>query len=291
MKVVVTGANGFVGRALCNDALARGYHVVAATRHSFPLSSFMDCRNIGSINAETDWQHVLFDCNVLVHCAAHVHVSHNSEFNELREFRRVNVEGTLNLARQAVENGVERFVFISSIGVNGSETFLQPFIADTEVRPYSPYAISKYEAEIGLKALAAETGIDLVIIRPPLVYGSGAPGNFGSLVNWIRRGLPLPLGAIYNQRSLISIDNLVDLIVTCISHPAAANQTFLVSDGVDVSTSELIRRMGHAMGYPARLIPLPVFWLKLTAALIGKSEMVHRLCGSLQVHIDKTRYL
>jgi len=226
-----------------------------------------------------------------VHCAARVHVMADTAANPLAEFRRVNVQGTLNLARQAAAAGVRRFAFVSSIGVNGAETFGLPFSAQDVAAPHSPYAVSKYEAELGLQALAAETGMEVVIIRPPLVYGLGAPGNFGSLIRWLRRGVPLPLGAIHNQRSLVSLDNLVDLIVTCLTHPAAINQTFLVSDGEDVSTTELLRRMGQALGRPARLVPVPVSWLKLAAKLVGKPDVAQRLCGSLQVDIEKTRRL
>jgi nucleoside-diphosphate-sugar epimerase len=226
-----------------------------------------------------------------MHCAARVHVMAESLADPLAEFRRVNVQGTLNLARQAAAAGVRRFVFVSSIGVNGAETFQQSFTSEDSVAPHSPYAVSKYEAELGLQALAAETGMEVVIIRPPLVYGPGAPGNFGSLMRWLKRGVPLPLGAIHNQRSLVALDNLVDLIVLCLTHPAAANQTFLVSDGEDVSTSELLRRMGQALDRPARLLPVPQSWLKLAAAMVGKSDVAQRLCGSLQVDISKTRRL
>jgi nucleoside-diphosphate-sugar epimerase len=234
---------------------------------------------------------VLTGCETVVHLAARVHVMADTAADPLEEFRRVNVQGTLNLARQAAVAGVRRFVFVSSIGVNCAETYRRPFTAHDEVAPHSPYAVSKYEAELGLQALAAETGMEVVIIRPPLVYGPGAPGNFGSLLRWLKRGVPLPLGAIHNQRSLVALDNLVDLIITCLTHPAAANQTFLVSDGEDVTTTELLRRMGQALGRPAHLIPVPVSWLKLAAKLVGKPDVAQRLCGSLQVDIEKTRRL
>jgi UDP-glucose 4-epimerase len=245
----------------------------------------------GDLEPATDWSVALGGILVVVHCAARVHVMADTAANPLEEFRRVNVQGTLNLARQAAAAGVRRFVIVSSIGVNGAETFQRPFTAHDEAAPHSPYAASKYEAELGLQALAAETGLEVVIIRPPLVYGPGAPGNFGSLMRWLKRGVPLPLGAIHNQRSLVALDNLVDLLVTCITHPAAANQTFLVSDGEDVSTTELLRRMGEAMGRPARLLPVPVSLLKLAAIVVGKPDVAQRLCGSLQVDISKTRQL
>jgi UDP-glucose 4-epimerase len=210
----------------------------------------------------------------------------------LEEFRRVNVQGTLNLARQAAAAGVRRFVFISSIKVNGEATQLgRSFTADDAPAPLDAYGVSKMEAEQGLRELAAQTGMEVIIIRPPLVYGPGVKANFAAMMRWLQRGVPLPLGAIHNQRSLVALDNLVDLIVTCHTHPAAANQTFLVSDGEDVSTSELLRRMGQALDRPARLLPVPQSWLKLAAAMVGKSDVAQRLCGSLQVDISKTRQL
>jgi UDP-glucose 4-epimerase len=210
----------------------------------------------------------------------------------LEEFRRVNVQGTLNLARQAAAAGVRRFVFVSSIKVNGEATQLgRPFTADDAPAPLDSYGVSKMEAEQGLREIALQTGMEVVIIRPSLVYGPSVKANFAAMMRWLKRGVPLPLGAIHNQRSLVSLDNLVGLIVTCLTHPAAANQTFLVSDGEDASTTELLRRMGQAMGHPARLIPVPTSWLKLAAAMVGKRDVAQRLCGSLQVDISKTREL
>ena len=210
----------------------------------------------------------------------------------LAEFRRVNVQGTLNLARQSAVVGVGRFVFISSIKVNGEATQLErPFTADDAPAPIDAYGVSKMEAEQGLREIALQTGMEVVIIRPPLVYGPGVKANFAALMRWLRYGVPLPLGAIPNRRSLVSLDNLVDLILTCLTHPAAANQTFLVSDGEDVSTTELLRRTGQALGRPARLIPVPASWLKLAAAMVGKPDVAQRLCESLQVDIEKTRRL
>ena len=289
--ILVTGANGFVGRALCAVAVVRGTAVRGITRAPGELLTGIENCVVRAIDGNTDWQHGLMDCDAVIHLAARAHVMQEAATDPLAEFRRVNVQGTLNLARQAAAAGVRRFVFVSSIGVNGAETFQQPFTAQDQAAPHSPYAVTKYEAEMGLQALAAETGMELVIIRPPLVYGPNAPGNFGSLMRWLKRGLPLPLGAIHNQRSLVALDNLVDLLVTCIMHPAAANQTFLVSDGKDVSTTELLQRMGQAIGRPARLLPVPASWLKLAANLMGKENVAQRLCGSLQVDIEKTRRL
>jgi nucleoside-diphosphate-sugar epimerase len=291
MQVLISGANGFVGHALCAEAVARGLTVRGVTRA--PVDLPMDVENfvIGSIDGNTVWRGPLAGCDAVVHLAARAHVIHEAATDPLAEFRRVNLHGTLNLARQAAVAGVRRFVFISSIGVNGAETLQHPFTPHDVAAPHSPYAVSKHEAELGLQALAAETGMEVVIIRPPLVYGPNAPGNFGSLMRWLKRGVPMPLGAIHNRRSLVALDNLVDLIVLCLTHPAAANQTFLVSDGEDVSTTELLRRMGQAMGRPARLLPVPASWLKLAAAMVGKPDVAQRLCGSLQVDIEKTRRL
>ncbi len=290
-KILVTGASGFIGHALCSDLVCRGFSVLGATRTPCDLPKGVSRAVVGDIDGNTDWSYALTGCETVVHLAGRAHVTADTLANPLAEFRRVNVDGTLKLARQAAAFGVRRFAFLSSIGVNGAETFGQPFTANDVVVPHSPYAISKYEAELGLQALAAETGMEVVIVRSPLVYGPGAPGNFGSLLRWLKRGIPLPLGAIDNQRSLVALDNLVDFIFTCLTHPASANQIFLVSDGEDVSTTELLRRIGQAIGRPALLIPVPASFLKLVAAMVCKPDVAQRLCGSLQVDIEQTRRL
>ena len=293
-EILVTGATGFVGKALVQRLLTedKARHVaVAARRDGQQWPERVLPRVTGDLEPSTDWSVALAGVSTVVHCAARVHLMADTAVDPIAEFRRVNVLGTSNLARQAAAAGVRRFVFVSSIGVNGAATSHRPFTSEDQAQPHSPYAQSKYEAELGLKALTAETGIEVVIIRPPLVYGPGAPGNFGSLMRWLKRGVPLPLGNIHNQRSLVGLDNLIDLIVTCLTHPAAANQTFLVSDGEDVSTKDLLRRMGQAMGHPARLIPVPTSWLRIAAAVVGKQDVAQRLCGSLQVDIEKARQL
>jgi nucleoside-diphosphate-sugar epimerase len=288
-QLLVTGAGGFVGRALTLEAVARGLTVRAASRCYSAFPAMIECVSVGDIDGCTDWLNALKDCDVVVHLAARVHVMHDTKPDPLTEFRKVNVDGTLNLACQAVVAGVKRFVFISSIGVNGAETFNSPFVVQDEPAPHSPYAVSKHEAELGLQALAFETGMELVIIRPPIVYGPNAPGNFGSLINWLSRGLPLPLGAVtQNRRSLVALDNLVDFILTCLQHPKAANRTFLVSDGEDLSTAKLLQRMGKAMYRPARLLPVPVSLLTVAARLLGKTAVAQRLLSSLQVDISET---
>ncbi|MBC7620806.1 MAG: SDR family oxidoreductase [Candidatus Saccharibacteria bacterium] len=287
-KVLVTGASGFIGRAVVGALNANRCNVIGAMRRPNDVRWAVPSPFLSD---DADWRAQLEGRTVVVHAAARAHMLNDRAADPLAEFRRINVAGTLRLAEQAAEMGVRRFMFVSTIGVNGAETFQHPFTSEDQTAPHSPYAVSKHEAEQGLLRVADETGLEVVIIRPPLVYGPVAPGNFGSLMRWLRRGVPLPLGAIHNQRSLVALDNLVDLIVTCLTHPAAANQTFLVSDGEDVSTTELLRRMGQAMGHPAHLVPVPAGLLKFAATMLGKPDMAQRLCGSLQVDIEKTRRL
>ncbi len=247
---------------------------------------------VPEIGGDTDWSGVVRGVTAIVHCAARVHVMNESETDPLSAFRRVNVQGTLQLARQAANSGVRRFIFISSIKVNGEATLPNaPFAATDRPAPIDPYGVSKMEAEQQLRELSSATGMEVVIIRPTLVYGPGVKANFLSMMRWLDKGVPLPLGSIDNRRSLVALDNLVSLILTCVDHPAAANETFLVSDGEDLSTSELLRRMALALDKPARLLPVPVWLLEATAALLGKRALSKRLCGSLQVDIGKTRSL
>lgn len=294
MHVILTGTTGFIGSAFLVAAQKRGMKILSVFRSNEQAKRFGDANNstvvVTSIEADTDWSEALVDVDVVVHCAARVHVMHDSSFDPLAEFCKVNVAGTLNLARQAALAGAKRFVFLSSIKVNGEGTLLGcPFTAEDTPAPEDAYGISKAEAESGLRQLAQETGMEVVIIRPPLVYGAGAKGNFSSLLRWVARGFPLPLGAVTaNRRSLVGLDNLVDLILTCVDHPKAANQTFLVSDGEDLSTTELLQRMGKAMNRPARLLPVPVSLLTFAARLLGKKAVAQRLLGSLQVDISKT---
>jgi nucleoside-diphosphate-sugar epimerase len=249
-----------------------------------------DAVRISELDALTDWAQALIGVDVLVHAAARAHIMQEDEMDPLAEFRRVNVEGTLNLARQAAKAGVRRFVFISSIKVNGDSTAPgRPFIADDTPAPEDAYGLSKAEAEAQLRQVAQDTGMEVVIIRPPLIYGPGVKGNFASLIRWVRRGLPLPLGAVtHNRRSLVGLDNLVNLILVCTKHPKAANQTFLISDGEDLSTSELLRKIGKALGRPPQLLWVPVGFISLVSSLLGKSKISERLLGSLQVDIHKT---
>jgi len=292
-RVLVTGGQGFVGKALASSLLAQGLIVRASTRqNSASTDRRLECVQTTDLSAKTDWLPVVQAIDTVVHCAARVHVMHDTEADPLSAFRAVNVEGTLNLARQAAAAGVNRFVFISSVKVNGESTEPGRAFAEADLaNPQDSYGVSKHEAEQGLRQLAADTGMEVVIIRPPLVYGPGVKANFAALMRAVQRGWPLPLGAVHNQRSLVALDNLVDFIVTCITHPQAANQTFLVSDGQDLSTTELVCGMARAAGVPTRLLPVPVWALQAGATLLGKGDAVQRLCGNLQVDISKARSL
>jgi nucleoside-diphosphate-sugar epimerase len=296
MRVAVTGANGFVGSALVRKLAEGGHQVLAYMRQPAHIASVSAVKSMEApeLGLEGDWRfRPEYGIEVLVHAAARVHVMQDTSADPLTEFRKVNVAGTESLARQAARAGVKRFVFLSSIKVNGGLTSEgRPFSAADVPEPEGAYGISKHEAELVLHQIAAETGMEVVIIRPPLVYGPGVKANFAGLMRWLVKGVPIPLAAVtQNRRSLVALDNLVDLIATCLSHTAAANQTFLVSDGEDLSTAELLERMGAAMGKPARLFYLPPALLKLGATGLNKPGIYQRLCGSLQLDIAKTRRL
>ncbi len=291
-RVLVTGATGFVGSALVarlsNDSR---YKVRAAVRRSnWRSASAIEVARVSELAANADWGASLHDVQYVVHTAARVHVMQDRASDPLQEYRRCNVDGTLALARQAAEHNVRRFVFISSIKVNGESTPAgKPFRADDTPRPVDPYGISKLEAEAGLKEIASSTGMELVIIRPPLVYGPGVGANFRRLMQWLHAGTPLPFGAIDNRRSLVGIDNLIDLIIRTLDHSAATGRVLLASDDEDLSTTSLMRRLALHLRCPARLFPVPAAVLRLGAALVGKSATISRLCDSLQLDVSETR--
>lgn len=292
MKVLVTGAKGFVGGAVMQriNGVA-SLQAVGGVRHAAGLTD-LTVVEVGDLTAQTDWSLALSGIDSVVHAAARVHVMNDTAADPLASFRAVNVDGTLNLARQSASAGVKRFVFISSVKVNGESTPTGSAFSEADAHnPQDAYGLSKYEAEQGLRQLSASTGMEVVIIRPPLIYGPGVKANFAALMRAVQRGWPLPLGAVHNQRSLVALDNLVDFIITCITHPRAANQTFLVSDGQDLSTTQLVRGMAQAAGVPARLLPVPVWALQAGASVLGKGDAVQRLCGNLQVDISKARSL
>ncbi|MDO9010977.1 MAG: SDR family oxidoreductase [Gallionella sp.] len=300
--MLVTGANGFVGRALCDEAASQGFRVRGATRTACHLAGAAENVIVGACDNETDWMPALGGIDAVIHLAARVHVMHDESSDPLAEFRKVNVAGAENLARQAARAGVKRLVYVSSIKVNGEGTpaitTLTPTLKGSEQNvfsesdlpaPQDPYGISKWEAEQALHRVAAETGLEVVIVRPPLVYGAGVKGNFAQMLKVLARGIPLPLAAVDNRRSLIYVGNLVDALILCATHSAAAGQTYLVSDGEDVSTPELLRQLGAVMGHPARLYPCPQALLRLAGRLTGKADQIERLLGSLQIDSDKIR--
>ncbi|MEG5263856.1 SDR family oxidoreductase [Pseudomonas sp. JDS28PS106] len=290
----VTGATGFVGKALVTHLLATSACSLRIAVRNDRVDNAPRLQVVGTqaLSPDNCWTEFVTGVEVIVHCAARVHVLAETHSDPSSEYHRANVLGTLNLAEQAAAAGVKRFIFISSIKVNGEATAPgSAFEADAPPRPLDPYGVSKMEAEQGLRELARRTGMEVVIIRPVLVYGPGVKANFLNMMRWLNKGVPLPLGALHNKRSLVALDNLVDLIATCLAHPAAANQTFLVSDDHDLSTTELLRQIGKALGKPARLLPVPVWILEGLATGLGRRNISQRLCGSLQVDISKTRNL
>jgi len=291
MNIFVTGGSGYIGRALLCE-LAKRDHVSLRTsvrRQNVDRLAGVDYFEIADIEKVQDLEEILRRSDVVIHTAARVHQMATTGSDELRECRRVNVLGSINLARQAANAGIKRFVFLSTVKVHGE--YSEPgraFSIHDRPAPMSPYAVSKYEAEIALRALADESGMDVVVVRLPLVYGPYVKANFRSMMQWVNSGIPLPLAGLDNRRSLLALDNLVDLLWRCSCYTAAANQTFLAADGQDLSTPELLRGIGHALGKPARLFRAPKTMLRIAATLIGKSGDVDRLMSSLQVDVAQT---
>ncbi len=290
--ILVTGASGFVGQALCSTLVARGQMVRAAVRSadSMPSADGLDVVAVGEAGAQTNWSTALAGVDCVIHCAARAHVIHETEADARAVYRAVNVSGTQRLAEQAAALGVRRLVFLSSIGVLGIHTNgLEPFFVSDAPKPVEDYAISKWEAEQALWAVSAQMGLEVVVVRPPLVYGPQVKGNLLRLLGWVARGVPQPFAAVHNQRSLVGLSNLVDLLLRCAEHPAAAGQTFLASDGQDLSTPQLIRLMAEGMNRRARLLPVPMALLQAAASLLGKRSEIDRLVGSLQVDSGHTQ--
>ncbi len=300
--ILVTGATGFVGRALITSLLDNQTQVNAIVRQKTPelpvevkQYEVADLGDLSSTETQEVIKNSLQNVEVVIHTAARVHMMQDASVDPLLDFRKVNRDATLTLANMAVDSGVKRFVFISSIKVNGEATSAgNPFLPDDEHVPSDAYGLSKYEAEQGLLELSKQTGLEVVIIRPPLVYGAGVRANFASMMKWMNRSIPLPFGAIHNQRSLVALDNLVDFIALCANRkksPQAANQVFLISDGEDVSTTQLLRKVATSLNKRAWLIPIPVSFMTWGAKLLGKAEVANRLFGSLQVDSAKARDL
>lgn len=288
MKILVTGSSGFVGSRVVELAEKVVWEVVSVVRKAVKQKPYRFA--VSSIDAATDWSGAFDGVDCVVHCAARVHQMNESEQDALEAYRETNTLGTVTLARQAADAGVKRFVFVSSIKVNGEFSELNsPFEPVLNCTPQDSYGLSKYEAEVELAKLSKETGLEVVIIRPPLVYGPGVKANFLSMMRLIDKGIPLPFGAIKNRRSLVYLDNLSNLILLCCEHPLASGHTFLASDDHDVSTTQLMRTIALSMGKTPRLIPIPMSWIELSASVLKKQQVAQRVCGNLQVDICLTK--
>jgi nucleoside-diphosphate-sugar epimerase len=287
MKILVTGSSGFVGKSITAALLKQGHSVLAAVR--FKANSIKDAEVVvGDINGDTSWTAALRDVDVVIHLAARVHVMTEHSANPLAEFRRINVDGTRHLAECATKAGVKRFVYVSSVKVNGEQTTL-PYTELDEPNPQDAYGISKWEAEQALHKISPETGMEVVVVRPPLVYGARVKGNFAQMIKVLAKGIPLPFESVKNLRSFIYVENLVDTLILCATHPKAAGQTYLVSDVQDISTPDLLRKLSSAMGKPAKLLPCSSSLIRLAGRLLRKSDQIDKLVGSLQVDSSKIR--
>ena len=292
-RILLTGATGFVGSAVLRVLSKQSdYDVRIAVRSDMAdviAQAYSVCK-VGNFSSVTGWVEALSGVACVIHMAGRAHVM-KQEADALSLFRKVNTEATLHLARQAIQCGVKRFIFVSSIGVNGAYTIGAPFDELSPVTPYAEYAISKYEAECELQELCRASAMELVIIRPPLVYAANAPGNFRRLLKLAATGLPMPFGCVENSRSLVALENLVDFIVCCIGHPRAANELFLISDGVDLSTPDIVRYIGIGMGRRIKMFPVPVPVIRFMANSVGKKNIFTQLCLSLSINATKAREL
>ena len=286
MNILITGQNGFIGKALFNSLQQQKHQVRGTVRNKQKIQKTQKNKDIlvvGNIGPTTDWRAALADIEVVIHLANRAHVLNEKVADPLAIFREVNVAGTIQLAKQAVESGVKRFIFVSSIKVNGEQTSKHPFIASDKPNPQDPYAISKLEAEKALYEISAKSSMEIIIIRPPLVYGQGVKGNFERLTRLVESGVPLPFASINNKRSLISLENLVQILAKTVTHSKVANQTLLVSDKEDLSTPQLIKKIAASIGKPARLFHFPPTLLKIMGKLTGQGNAIERLTGNLQI--------
>ena len=290
MRVLLTGATGFIGQALSIELLNQGFNLTVFLRKKNDLFANNVNQVVGNFSNNTDWSQVLEKIDCVVHLAGKAHVIDKSNKSTMDDYKEINTDLTLKLAKESAESGVTRFVFLSSILVNGNQNN-KPFTEDDEPNPQGPYAISKYKAEQGLFKISKKSGMEVVIIRPPLVYGANALGNFGRLLSWAKAKflLPLPFGAVDNQRSLVAIENLVDFIVTCTFHKNASNEVFLISDNQNLSTTQLLRKIAKAFEKKVFLLPVPVKFMIFTANLLGRRKDAIRLFSSLRVDISKAQ--
>ena len=289
-SILITGATGFVGRSLTQSNLFDGWRISGTILAFEPLSALapgVEPIVVEPLGPATHWERALKNVDIVVHLAARVHVMQDTSVDPLKEFRWTNTEGTIRLARQAAAAGVKRFVFMSTIGVNGNLSGTRAFTEDDKPAPHNPYSISKWEAEISLRDISVKSGMEVVVVRAPLVYGPGNPGNFLTFLGIIAKGIPLPLASIHNQKSFLYVENLANALACCATNSNAAGQTYLVSDLEDVSIPELIRRVASALGRPARLVPFPPGLLRLAGQLFNKSAAVNSVLGSLSVDCRK----
>lgn len=290
-KILVTGSNGFVGEALCQTLRNRGDNYLGSVRDKSLATKGQDYIVVEGLDADTDWRKALDGCDTVVHLAGRAHVLNDNIADPLAAYRLTNTQGTLNLAEQAAECGVSRFIFLSSIGVNGAVTSGTPFSPNDSPSPHSPYAVSKSEAEMGLREIARRTTLDVVIIRPPAIYGKNAPGNFGLIQKLIKYGIPLPFGLIDNKRSLVAIENIVSFIIVCIERQRAENELFLVSDDDDLSTLEIVQLLGKLIGKKPKTVKLPVKLLWCILTILGMRKAAVSLMSDLQLDVDRSREL
>ena len=287
-KILVTGSTGFVGRSLCKSLKSSGYAVCPTSRVEPYNQNEFNYFVSGNISGATDWSQILTDVDAVIHLAARAHILNDSSDNPLAEYRLANTLPTIKLGRDAIKAGVRRFIFVSSVGVNGAETFGDPYRSSDLAAPHSPYTISKYEAELELRSLFQDTDSELVIVRPPLIYGPDAPGNLALIMGLMKKHLPIPLGCIHNKRSFVALDNFVCFLEACISHPKAANKTFIISDGVDLSTSEFVKLIAMLINKKPLLFWLPPRFMRFFLEMFGKRKVAQSFYGDLQIYSQDT---
>lgn len=288
-NILITGSNGFVGKALYLELKNLGYKLKGSVRNNSKFIPGQSNVTVGLLNSETNWEEALHGCSIIIHLAGRAHILNDTSEDPYYEFNSINTEGTINLAKQAAKNGVKRFIFVSSIGVNGPKSEEMAITAQTAINPHTPYAKSKVEAEIALQKISTESNMELVIIRPPAIYGKGAPGNFGLIEKFVKKGLPLPLGSIKNRRSLVYLHNLTSFIAVCVENKQAAEKVFVIDDNEDLSTPEIVLLIASLSKRKARIINFPNFFLSFILKVIGKNKIKESLMDNLQIDSSATR--